>query len=301
MARRSRRGIARLLAVGLVATACAVATPATTTLDPTTTTPPTTSSTTSTTSTTTSTTTTLPPTTSTSQPLAEIGAEVRVPEGDGPFPAVVLVHGGGWVIGSPVLMRPLSRHLTDAGFLTVNTPYQLSSAEVHGFPAAVDDVACAVRYAAAHPQSDGTVAIIGHSAGAHIGAIVALTGDSYGDDCPIEGSGLPERFIGLGGPYDIDQLGLVMLPFFGAGPVAAPEAWQAGNPLNLVDENPGLVALIMHGEDDTVVEFFFASDFHDALGEAGVESLLEVVEGSNHNELTHPAVIGDLIVTWLQR
>lgn len=224
-----------------------------------------------------------------------------VPTGDGPFPAVVLVHGGGWVAGSPTLMRGLARHLTDEGFMTVNTPYQLATTEVAGFPAAADDVACAVRYAAAHPDSDGTVAVIGHSAGAHIGAIVALTGDKYAAECPIGGTGIPERFVGLGGPYDIDMLGIVMLPFFGAGPVAAPDAWVAGNPQKLTDENPDLVALIMHGEQDGVIEYSFASNFQDALVASGADSLLEVVEGASHNQLTWASYVGDLIATWLER
>ena len=205
------------------------------------------------------------------------------------------------MVGSPALMRPLARHLTDAGYLTINTPYQLSTTEVAGFPAAVDDVACAVRYAASHPDSDGSVAVIGHSAGAHLAAIVALAGDEYAADCPVPGSGLADRLVGLGGPYDVRPLGLAMLPFFGAGPVAAPEAWLAGNPQLLTEENPGLVALIMHGGEDTLIELQFAADFHDALASAGAESEVEVVEGANHGDLLNPGVVGDLIVVWLDR
>ena len=102
-----------------------------------------------------------------------------MPEGEGPFPAVVLVHGGGWVGGSPGLMGGLARFLTDAGYLTVNTAYTLSNG-IAGFPVAVDDVACAVRNAADHPDSDGTVTVVGHSAGAHLAALVALDTAVYG-------------------------------------------------------------------------------------------------------------------------
>ncbi|MDX1468617.1 MAG: alpha/beta hydrolase [Acidimicrobiia bacterium] len=241
-------------------------------------------------------------TTATTTPqVIDFGAGVRLPDGTGPFPAVVLVHGGGWVAGSPLAMANLAGHLTEAGFLVVNTPYQLSSSEVAGFPAAVDDVSCAVRYASSHPDSDGSVAVIGHSAGAHIGAIVALTGDQYGSACPFAGTGLPDRFVGLAGPYDVERLGLVMLPFFGAGPSTLAEAWAAGNPQQLTDENPDLSALIMHGDQDGVVELSFAMDFHAALVASGAESLLEIVEGANHNQLTLANVVGDLIVTWLER
>ncbi len=261
-----------------------------------------TTSTTTTTSTSTTTTTTLPPTTTTTTrpELPDIGVEVKVPDGEGPFPAVVLVHGGGWLTGDPSIMRPMATFLTDEGFLTVNTPYKLSN-ESPGFPQAVDDVACAVRYAAAHPNSDGTVVLIGHSAGAQISAIVALTGDRYAADCPIPGTGLPDRLVGLAGPYDVSRLGIIMLPFFGAGPNANPDAWLAGNPQRLTDENTDLVSLIMYGGSDGIVDSQFAIDFQRALTDSGSESLLEEVENALHSQMRDPDWVGDLIVTWLER
>ncbi|MCI0424675.1 MAG: alpha/beta hydrolase [Actinobacteria bacterium] len=246
----------------------------------------------------TTTTTTLRVTSTTELPA--IDAEVGVPEGDGPFPAVVLVHGGAWVAGSPGSMRALARYLTDEGFLTVNAAYQLSD-DAPGFPAALDDIACAVRYAAAHPDSDGTVAVIGHSAGAHLGAVVALTGDRYGDDCPVEGAGLPDRLVAIAGTYDVYRLGFLMVPFFGIGPADDPESWDAGNPQGLTDENTGLVSLIMIGELDGLVDDTFGADFSRALVDSGSDSILEVVEGARHLDLVDPGVVGALIATWLER
>ena len=152
-----------------------------------------------------------------------------MPEGVGPFPAVVLVHGGGWVAGTPSIMLPLGQHLTAAGFLTVNTAYALSDRQP-GFPNALADIACAVRFASSHPDSDGTVVVVGHSAGAHLASVVALTGDQYGLNCPFRGSGLPDKLVGLAGPYDVEQLGILMLPFFGGGPLVESEAWFARKP-----------------------------------------------------------------------
>jgi len=233
--------------------------------------------------------------------LPDLGAEVRVPYGEGRFPAVVLVHGGGWVGGAPSLLSDLALHLTAEGFLTVNARYHLAASRSPGFPAALDDVACAVRYAAAHPRSDGTVALVGYSAGAHLGAVVALTGDRYGADCPVGGSGIPSRFVGLAGPYDVSRIGIAAVPFFGGGPQAAAEAWAAGNPQLLTDANPGLVSLLLHGENDGIVDFTHAVEFQRALTESGSEALLEIVEGARHTDLHDPVFVGDLIVTWLER
>ena len=298
MARRPLRGLAAVLVV-LALAACTGEDDG----EAATTSVPATSITTSSTTSTTPvpTPTTSPASTTPAGEADEIEYEVGIPEGGGPFPAVVLIHGGGWVTGGPELIQPLADFLTDGGLLTVNTEYTLADLEEPGFPAAVEDVACAVRFAAAHPDSDGTVAVVGHSAGAHLGALVALTGDEYEGDCQIPGSGVPDRLVGLAGPYDVSRLGLMVSAFFGAGPEQRPEAWAAGNPQLLTDENTDLDSLIMYGELDGIVPDGFAVDFHNALLESGSESLLELVEGARHNDMHDPDLVGDLIATWLAR
>lgn len=304
------RVTALLAASALLTVACASGNPTASTAPPTIAEPPVSTTVAPTTTTTTPTTTTEPaPTSSTTTqtetsttlgPTPTPDTEVMVPEGEGPFPAVVLVHGGGWVAGDPSVMAGLARYLSSNGYVTVNTSYALARGEP-GFPAAVDDVACAVAFAATHPDSDGSVAVIGHSAGAHLSALVGLTGDVYGSECPSDGSRLPQRLVGLAGPYDVTRLGLVMLPFFGGGPDVEADAWEAGNPMNLTGEHPELTTLVMYGDQDAIVQPSFAIDFHEALIESGVDSTLEVVEGARHMDLRDPDTVGDLILTWMER
>ena len=90
----------------------------------------------------------------------------------------------------------------------------------------------------------------------------------------------------------MNQLGLLMLPFFGGGPSVESEAWFAGNPLNLVTENPGLASLLMHGDSDGVVDQIFTLGFEKALVDAGSDVLTEIVEGANHEDLRDPDVVG---------
>ncbi|MGH8950611.1 MAG: alpha/beta hydrolase [Acidimicrobiia bacterium] len=236
----------------------------------------------------------------TSEPVPDFDFEIRVPGGEGPFPAAVLVHGGGWVAGSPALMDDLAAYLTEEGYLTLSAPYTLANGTA-GFPAAVDDIACAVRHVAAHPDGDGTVAVIGHSAGAHLAALVALDEGTYGTGCPLVDPVIPDRLVGLAGPYDVARLGPLIGLFFGVGPSDDPELWIKGNPLFQAGNNPDLSSLIMHGEEDGLVSFDFATDFSAALTEAGTEAVVEVVEGARHNDMHDPDVVGDLIVTWLER
>lgn len=243
------------------------------------------------------TTTSSPGTTSTTGP-SDTG--VGVPEGEGTFPAVVLVHGGGWVVGSPATMSALADYMNLQGYLTVNTAYRLSI-NSPGFPGAVEDVSCAVARAANHPRSNGEVTVIGHSAGAHIGAIVALAADSYDDRCEPPDSGSPVRFIGLAGPYDIERVGGIVVAFFGVDQEADPGLWSSGNPMNLVDDDTDLEVLLIHGDADGVVPVDFSESFATNLEAGGVTVELAILPGVNHSRVTSPQVVGDLIVDWIER
>lgn len=307
MARRRGSIGAALLTLAALVAACSIAdTSGSTTTRPS---APSTTSTTAPepiTSTTTQAATTTTVTTSTSTvgsptEIHQVDAEIGIPAGEGPFPAVVLLHGGGWVTGDPSVMAGIARLLNQEGYLTVNARYALADFDRPGYPDAVEDVACAVKFARSHEDSDGTVAIIGHSAGAHLGALVALVGDRYDEPCPGDSSPVPERFVGLAGPYDISRAGVAGILFFGDGPAVVPEAWEAGNPQFLTGENPGLSALIMFGDADGLVADRFALDFHLALVEAGADSTLERVESARHNEMRDVDVVGDLILAWLDR
>ena len=256
------------------------------------------------------TTTTAPPTsttvvvTSTTSPATTTAAGptdpgVGIPEGDGTFPSVVLVHGGGWVVGSPETMIPLADYLNLQGYLTVNTAYRLSM-NSPGFPGAVEDVSCAVARAASHPRSNGEVTIIGHSAGAHIGAIVALAADSFDDRCEPPDSGSPGRFVGLAGPYDIERVGGIVVAFFGVDQEADPGLWASGNPMNLVGDDTGLEVLLIHGDADGLVPVDFSESFATNLEAGGVPVELAILPGINHSRVTSPQVVGDLIVDWIE-
>jgi len=233
--------------------------------------------------------------------LPDLGATILTPEGAGPFPAVVLVHGGAWTGGSPSDVSSLAAYLVSEGFLVISPRYKLSQ-NTPGFPQALHDIACAVRMAAAHDESDGTVALMGHSAGGHLGAVIALTGNKYGDGCPFPGAAAPQRFVGLAGPYNVDRIGLGMLPFFGTLRSGNPAAWDAANPQGLAGQaqNRALKVLLIHGDFDWLVEIKSSQDFRDALSGSGIDVRLETLVGAGHTEPRLPADMGDLLVNWLR-
>src|SRR5579872_3712803 len=101
----------------------------------------------------------------------DLTLDASIPEGIGPFPAAVLVHGGGWVAGDKqqyitYIFQPLS----DAGFAWFSINYRL--APQYKFPADADDVEAAIRFvkanAAKYKSDPQRISLIGESAGGHL-------------------------------------------------------------------------------------------------------------------------------------
>jgi alpha-L-fucosidase 2 len=108
-----------------------------------------------------------------------------VPEGTGPFPTALLVHGGGWQQGDKeTTFNPIFDPLTKAGFVWFTVNYRL--APKYTYPAAVDDVVLAIKYVESHSAEFKVdlkrIAISGESAGGHI---VALIGARYADELHV--------------------------------------------------------------------------------------------------------------------
>ncbi|WP_412517629.1 alpha/beta hydrolase [Actinomadura madurae] len=100
-----------------------------------------------------------------------------VPPERGPLPAVVYLHGGGWVLGGVDNVDAACRDLAAAaGCAVLNVGYRL--APEHPFPAAVHDawavVAAVAREPGAYGVVPGAVAVAGDSAGGNLAAAVAL-------------------------------------------------------------------------------------------------------------------------------
>jgi len=101
-----------------------------------------------------------------------------LPSGTGPFPAAIVVHGGGWVAGDRVLsVEPLFQPLVEAGFACFSISYRLVT-QIALMGVAIEDVGQAVRYVQANaPQFNvdrERVVLVGESAGGQLAAMAAL-------------------------------------------------------------------------------------------------------------------------------
>lgn len=103
--------------------------------------------------------------------------DAHIPEGKGPFAAVILVHGGGWSAGSKQanFIQPLFPVLDASGLAWFSIDYRL--APKYPYPAAVEDVEAAIRFVKKHAKEfridPDRIALSGESAGGHLVALVA--------------------------------------------------------------------------------------------------------------------------------
>lgn len=103
--------------------------------------------------------------------------DIYVPEGPGPFPGVILVHGGGWKTRDREDMNSIAESLAENGFVVFNINYRFSPKDKH--PAPIDDLQSAVVYFKTNAEkfkfSAGKLALWGYSSGGHTVSYYALT------------------------------------------------------------------------------------------------------------------------------
>ncbi len=121
-------------------------------------------------------------------PGGPIATRVYYPQGNGPFPALVYFHGGGWVLGNLDTYDASCRALTnDANCVVISVDYRL--APEHRFPAAPEDCYAATQYVMSHPSDfkidPKHVAVGGESAGGNLAAAVCLMSRDRGMPIPI--------------------------------------------------------------------------------------------------------------------
>ena len=102
--------------------------------------------------------------------------DVHIPAGEGPWPVVLYVHGGGFRILSKETHWVMALAFARKGYLVVNIDYRLAPA--HPFPAAIEDAAHALRWVARHVHEYGgdpqRLVLAGESAGANLVTSLAI-------------------------------------------------------------------------------------------------------------------------------
>jgi acetyl esterase/lipase len=191
-------------------------------------------------------------------------------------PLVVFWHGGRWSFGDKSEYRFVGAALADLGCVAVLPNYRLyPDVKMSGF---MDDAARAGRWAALHAgeyaADPNRLYLMGHSAGAHLAALVTL------DPRYFAAGGQPPSIagvIGLSGPYDFLPLKEAdVQDMFGP-----PQHYPQSQPINFVRSDAPPMLLI-HGRDDETVRPKNSINFAASLQAAGVPATLKLYPNLGH-------------------
>lgn len=216
------------------------------------------------------------------------------PESGAGHPVFVFVHGGSWYSGNKELYAPMAQRLITDGIAVVIPGYSLHPHATYRRQAR--DVAAAVAWTLENVDRFGgdprRVVLGGHSAGAHLAALVTFDGQYLGElgHSPSEIRGL----IGMSGVYDFGiQLAFERLRGGSGQLLIAVAEGQANfaqaSPIRFV--HPGAPpVLLIHGEKDETVPLRMATEFQAALQSGGALSRLLIYPKTGHSGLLLDAV-----------
>lgn len=229
----------------------------------------------------------------------------RPKTGDGPFPAIVCIHGGGFRAGHRDGYNGLCLTLAQHGYIAVTVSYRL--APKYPFPAAVYDTKAAVRFLRANSQKykidSHRIGTTGGSAGGHLAQFLGVTAGVAmfeGDGGHPEQSSAVACVVNVYGPSDFTKSygksvdAAEVLPLFLGGNLET--AWHqhiVSSPLYWVTPNAA-PTLCIHGTEDKYVAHEQAVWLIDKLKAADVEAELLTLPGAGHGFKGEDAAKADL-------
>lgn len=206
--------------------------------------------------------------------------DLVVPRGEGPYPAIVCLHGGGWTTGSRKEMAQTMAVLGRRGFVAAAPDVRL--APKHRFPACLEDARAAVRWlrenASSYKVDPRRIGVMGLSTGGHLALLLAASTP-----------GELQCVAGFSAPVDLASAEMHtpallehnLVPLLGAGPKEAPEAYRKASPIHY-DLKGMPVVFLAHGSEDNLIPLAHAQKFRHQVGEAGGTVKLMVLEGEGH-------------------
>ncbi|MYM28662.1 alpha/beta fold hydrolase [Duganella sp. CY15W] len=222
-------------------------------------------------------------------------AQLFLPAGAGPFPLVVLIHGGCWTqaFGGITQMRSMAGSLVEQGIAVWNVEYRRYDEEGGGYPGMYQDVATALdllRTLAPQHQLDlARVVLVGHSAGGHLAQWAASRARLPRSSPLYVADPLPVPVVvSLGGLADLrHEEALIktscerdMVQLAGVASAARPDIFSDTSPAEMLPA--GVRTVLIHGELDTISPPRVGQDYARRAQAAGDAAQLLVLPGASH-------------------
>ncbi len=233
----------------------------------------------------------------------ELKLDLARPDHEGPFPALVFIHGGGWHGGSRAGYIPAIKEAARRGYVAVTISYRLmkfdqtkreTTTATPIFPAQIEDAKAAIRWVRANADKyqidPDRIGVTGGSAGGHLSLLVGLTDENDG----LEGSGgNPEQssrvqaVVNVYGPtemarcYETSSVDWIFRLFLGGTPDEAAELYRKSSPVTYVSSDDPPV-LTLHGDTDALVPVEQARLLDETMKAAGATHELIIFEGQGH-------------------
>lgn len=217
----------------------------------------------------------------------------RPATGDGPFPAILCIHGGGFSGGRREDYDELTRKFARRGYVAATIDYRLSPR--HRWPAHIQDCKAAVRWLRSHAAEYGIdgnkIGATGSSAGGHLAQFLGVTNDvrEFDGDAPGDVSSKVNAVAAWAQASDFTrEYGVwkgaaeAFRGFLGADLTAETRKLHVrASPLFWVTPNAA-PTLLIHGTADQDVLFVQSVWIYERLRSAEVETTLVPIEGGGH-------------------
>ncbi len=223
-------------------------------------------------------------------------AQISYPKNPaGALPAMMHIHGGGWINGSYKFdTLTMARH----GYFAISIEYRLD--DVAPWPAQIEDCKLAVRWlranAARYHVDPNRIGVFGESAGGHLVACLAtMAGQTQYDVGDYPGVSSAVQAVGdFFGPVDFTRPDIyspsaieMTEQLLGVSYADDPAAWKSASPVFFVKAGDPPV-LIVQGASDQLVPPGQSIEFDAALAKAGVEHKLILVKNADHSFKPNP-------------
>lgn len=228
--------------------------------------------------------------------------QLFLPQGRGPFPVAVVIHGGCWKKFADLKNTlPMSDALRKAGIATWNIEYRRVDNEGGGWPGTYRDIGSAIDYlrtiAGEYRLDLQHVVLVGHSAGGHL-ALWAAGRHRLAASSPLHTKDpLPvSAVVDLAGPGRLQTLqpehlrnvcgSVPVTQLLGGEMNQVPERLRDGSPSEMLPL--GVPQVLITGSLDRLIPPAFGEEYVALAKKAGDDAQLTVIEGAGHFEIIAP-------------